>query len=263
MSHATAHHLGELTLRRLRAGELSGEAASSMRAHLESCPPCAAKLERLSDEQQRFESELSFDRFAAGVERAAREQTARQVSSRWHVRLYPVLGMAAAAILTVSLGGGSGIVAQHATNRTKGAGGSVEIVVAPATGPQRTASPNPAAPEGLTAGDRLRLGFAPGQHRYLTSISIDEEGQITPLYPEVGSSLAVSSGNTIQYLPESLELTGSGLERVIVLLSDRPLELEAVRRAADEAFHQAGGNLTDLGPLKIEGEQFHRTFLKP
>ena len=65
-------HIGELTLRRRRAGEALGPDAAAIDAHATSCADCRARLRALDDEQRRFEQEISFDRFAAGVERAAR-----------------------------------------------------------------------------------------------------------------------------------------------------------------------------------------------
>ena len=65
-------HIGELTLRRRRAGEALGPDGPAIEAHATSCADCRARMRALDDEQRRFEQEISFDRFAAGVERAAR-----------------------------------------------------------------------------------------------------------------------------------------------------------------------------------------------
>ena len=42
------------------------------------------------------------------------------------------------------------------------------------------------ATEALARGERLRIGYQPGEHRYLLSLSIDDRGEVTPLYPERG-----------------------------------------------------------------------------
>ena len=65
-------HIGELALRRRRAGEALGSDGPAIEAHATSCADCRARIRALDDEQRRFEQEISFDRFAAGVERAAR-----------------------------------------------------------------------------------------------------------------------------------------------------------------------------------------------
>ena len=69
---AEDEHIGELTLRRRRAGEALGADGPAIEAHATSCADCRARIRALDDEQRRFEQEISFDRFAAGVERAAR-----------------------------------------------------------------------------------------------------------------------------------------------------------------------------------------------
>ncbi len=105
---------------------------------------------------------------------------------------------------------------------------------------QRTA--DVAAIEALARGERLRIGYQPGDHRYLLSLSIDDRGEVTPLYPERGPSLTVPDGShsATRFLPDSLELTGKGTERIIVVLSDQPIDVEAARRAARAAYQKAG-----------------------
>ena len=71
-------HIGELTLRRRRAGEALGPDGPAIDAHATSCADCRARIRALDDEQRRFEQEISFDRFAAGVERAARSASGRR-----------------------------------------------------------------------------------------------------------------------------------------------------------------------------------------
>ena len=65
-------HIAELTLRRRRAGEALGAEAPAIEEHATACADCRARIRALDDEQRRFEDEISFDRFSAGVERAAR-----------------------------------------------------------------------------------------------------------------------------------------------------------------------------------------------
>ncbi len=256
-------HVGSLQLRRLFAGELPGTDAERTRAHAAGCDPCRAKLRGIEEDQRRFEQEIPFERFAAGVERAARRapRAAPTAPSRWR---YAALGMAAALVLSV---GTNLIEADRPSalglNRLKG-GATFEMVVAgPLNGPQRQASPNPLAPEPLSNGERVRIGYLAGAHRFVTSLSIDEQGQVTPLYPESGASLPITRGDAMTYLPQSVEFTGDGTERVVVILSDEPLQVEQVTRAAQRAFAKQGGDLTRLDRLELPGEQFHRTFLKP
>lgn len=267
-------HIKEMALRRFWAGELAAPEKPAVEAHTAACPRCRARLKEMGDEQRRFEQEISFDRFAAGVERAAR--TPRRVPAaarglslagptmRW---FFPLASVAAAMALTFTvaprLRSGDSPV-DHALNHLKG-GSGITVQIAPAgRGPQRTAAVS--APETLSPGERLRIGYQPGTHRYVTALSIDDQGEVSPIYPEAGHSLPVSrakgSIGSAQYLPDSIELTGKGSERVIVILSDQPLEVEAVKQAALRAFQRAG-DLARLAPLDLQGEQFQRTFVKP
>ncbi|HET6279981.1 MAG TPA: ACP synthase [Polyangia bacterium] len=258
----TDNHLGELKLRRLWAGESLGADADAVQQHTAACPQCRARLKDFDDQQRRFQDEISFDRFAAGVERAARRPAAparqRPGGVRW---LVPALGMAAALALTVSFAARPD--PSNRVNRTKGGGGSGVTVriAAPERGTQRSASAD--TPEALSAGERIRIGYQPGAHRFLTAISVDDAGAVTALYPESGRSVTVPRGAETRYLPDSVEFTGKGAERLVVVLSDEPLEMEAVKRAAHAAYGKAKGDILHLPSLEIKGEQFHRSFLKP
>src|SRR5262249_39499347 len=147
-------------------------------------------------------------------------------------------------------------------NRRKG-GAAITVRVAAGGGAQRTAAVD--APEALARGERVRIGYEPGGHRYLLSLSIDDHGQVTPLYPESGRSLPVAKGprDVLRYLPDSIEFTESGTERLMVILSDQPLDVEAARRAAVAAYAKVKGDILHLPPLDLPGEQFQRTFVKP
>ncbi len=270
----SAGHIGELDLRRYNAGEALGPDAAAIDAHAASCTECKGRLRALGDEQRRFESEISFDRFAAGVERAAR--TARPAPRRLPARFWavPTLAMAAAVALVVGLhaprsplGSGLGVGHDHPHVLPDGydgikGGAGMTVRVAGVAG-QRTARVD--ATEPLAVGERLRIGYQAGGHRYLLSLSIDEHGEVTPLYPERGASLTVPAGvwGATHFLPDSLELTGTGIERIIVVLSDQPIDVEAARAAARAAYDQAGGDLGRLPKLAVSGEQFTRTFAKP
>jgi hypothetical protein len=259
-----AGHIGELDLRRHRAGEALGESGAAIAEHARTCAECKARLRALDDEQRRFEGAISFDRFAAGVERAARG--ARPAPRRLPARVWalPTLAMAAAVAVVVTFHGpkqAGDLVDGTPGIRTKGGAGMI-VRIAGAAG-QRTAQVE--ATEALAAGERLRVGYQSGGHRYLLSVSIDEHGVVTPLYPEQGSSLTVPAAvpTATHFLPDSVELTGAGLERIIVVLSDQPISVEAARAAAKAAYDRAGGDLSRLPRLDLPGEQFARTFAKP
>src|SRR5687768_16314128 len=90
-------HIAELTLRRRRAGEALGADAPAIDEHATTCADCRARLRALDDEQRRFEDEISFDRFSAGVERAARSARPARRAVRTRVWMSSMAGMAAAA----------------------------------------------------------------------------------------------------------------------------------------------------------------------
>ncbi|HEX4404649.1 MAG TPA: ACP synthase [Polyangia bacterium] len=263
-------HVGDLALRRLRAGEVIADAA-----HADACADCRARRKALDEEQHRFEQEISFDRFAAGVERAARRDDAPLRAARWTEAprratlpasklrtlrfMLPTLSLAAGVALFVGLTGRH----QAAHNGLKGGAAITVRVSAGDTGPQRFAAES--APEALAPGERVRIGYQPGPRRYLLSLSIDEHGQVTPLYPEAGSSVAVSRavGDGLRYLPDSIEFTDAGAERLFVILSDQPIDVTAARRAARASFDRAKGDILHMPSLELPGEQFQRTFIKP
>src|SRR5438045_5842754 len=182
-----AQHIGELELRRHRAGEPLGDSGPAIAAHASACAECKARLRALDDEQRRFEGAISFDRFAAGVERAARG--ARPAPRRVPARVWalPTLALAAAVALVVTFHGrtpevgvgrgapGGHVVPPPGWDGIKG-GAGMTVRIAGAAG-QRTAQTD--ATEALAAGDRLRLGYQSGGHRHLPSPSRDEHGRVT------------------------------------------------------------------------------------
>jgi hypothetical protein len=259
-AHTMERHVGELALRRLRAGEAVPDGEHAVESHAATCADCRARLKGLDDEQRRFEQEISFDRFAAGVERASR--TLRAGEAKGKVRtlrfLLPTLSLAAGIALFVGVSG-----RERGTNGIKGGAADITVRVAAGDGPQRTAAVN--APEALAPGERVRIGYHAGAHRYLLSLSIDERGQVTPLYPEQGRSVPLGKvvGATPSYLPDSVEFTDKGFERLFVILSDQPIDVEAARRAARAAYERAKGDILRMPALDVPGEQFQRTFIKP
>jgi hypothetical protein len=239
-----AGHAGNLALRRIHSGEMND-------VHVEGCAECQAQLGELDAEKARFEADIPFERFAAGVERAQRAQQTPRRS--W---LPPVMGMAAAVVLAI------GVQPLLRNNtRNKGGAGMVLRIAGPAGGPQRLAEPE--VPEAIGPGERVRLGYKPGTHKFVSAVSLDEGGQVTPLYPEYGKSLPVDEGDATYYLPDSIEFTGKGTEVVVMVLTDKPLDVGTLTRAAKEAYDGAHGDLGHLGSLKVPGEQFRRVLLKP
>jgi hypothetical protein len=266
LANHTDEHIGELTLRRRRAGEALGPDGPAIDAHATTCADCRARIRALDDEQRRFEQEISFDRFAAGVERAARGASKAKsmkrrpiISSAW---VAPMLAMAACMVAMVTFLPRPIVTApQRSATRGKG-GAGINVRVAGVDG-QRNARVDSAEP--LARGERLRIGYQAGNHRYLIALTVDEHGVVQALSPEQGASVTLPDGtpSATRYLPDSWELDGTGVERIIVVLSDQPIDVDSARRAARAAFSKAGGNLARMPSLDLPGEQFVRTFAKP
>ncbi len=232
-------HPRELKLRRFLAHEQLDDAATQ---HLASCAECATRLSKLKEEQRAFEAEVPFDRFAAGVERSARQQRTPRTSSMVGV----IIAIAACLIAFFA---GKQVFQEDDGNRIKG-GASVNFVIA---GP---AGQRPAADlEQLVSGERVRIGV--NGHLHVLALSIDDAGEVSMVYSETLPDDAQT------WLPESIEFTGHGREHVVVLLSDAPLKVKILSEQLQAAFKSARGDLTKLGPLEVSGVQVHRTFLKP
>jgi hypothetical protein len=194
------------------------------------------------------------------VERAARgaakPKVRRPMLNTW---LMPMVAAAACLVAMVTFIPRRTLDRPH--TRTKGSAG-ITVRVAGVDG-QRNARVDSAEP--LSRGERLRIGYQPGGHRYLIALTIDERGVVQALSPEQGKSLALSEGtpSATRYLPDSWELDGSGIERIIVVMSDQQIDVDAAVRAARAAYQKSGGNLARMPSLDLPGEQFVRTFSKP
>lgn len=261
MIASASRHVGEMTLRKLSAAE---PIAPEHRAHIDSCADCQRRLNDFTQEQAAFEAQIPFERFEAGIERAAR--VARDIPpapAPWPWKR--LLAVAATLLIAVS----GSIVSQmraadsEAFNRLKG-GTQVSFVIGGvATSMQRHTNANVEQPESLSAGERIRIGVRVRQSSYVLVQSIDEAGDITDIYDSGKLGVQVAPGNEPTFLPESLEFTGSGYEHMVIVVSEAPIKTEALHKALFSAFAAAEGNLLRLERVSINGEQFHRTFLKP
>jgi hypothetical protein len=249
-------HLAELVLRRYRAGEFSAEACAETDRHLAACAPCRGKLRALVEEQRAFEREIPFERFAGGVERARR--VPRQRPRRfWFVGLGGAVAAAAVAVFLVQ-------APATTWNRSKGSSVEATVRVASAKASAQRSVP-PGSQEVLESGDRVRFGYRIPEPRYLAAVSVDDQGEVTLLYPEAGPALAVTPTAETVYLPDSLEFTGAGRERVFLFLARKPFDSAAAKQAVRTALASAKGDLAVLpNPTFAGGQQvFSWLFRKP
>jgi hypothetical protein len=249
-------HLPDLRLRRYRAGELVAEETAAAEHHLAACPPCRGKLRLLVEEQRTFEREIPFERFAGGVERARRVPRPRP-HRIWFAGLGGALAAAAVVVFLVR-------APTPGPNRTKGGGVEATVRVALADASSQRAVP-PGSQELLEPGARVRLGYRTAEPRYLAAVSVDDGGDITLLYPEAGPALSVGPTEQTVFLPDSLEFTGAGREKVFLFLARAPFDSAAARQAVKRALSSAKGDLAALpNPSFAGGQQvFSWLFRKP
>ena len=244
-SAGRADHPGELRLRRHRIGELAGVEAQAIAAHLADCPDCRTRLDALEDEQRAFAAQIPFDRFAGGVERAARVPRTRPVSRRSLIAGSGLALAAAAALVLVIRPGGGG--ERAGSNRLKGGDFEARLQIALASGGQRALDPG--AHAALRAGDQLRLGYRAATPGHLVAVSVDDAGAVSLLYPEQGDTLPVAAARAFDFLPGSITLTGTGRERIYMITSARVVGVEEVVRTVGAAHTRAAGDLGAMGPL--------------
>jgi hypothetical protein len=245
-----ADHPGELRLRRHRIGELGGVDAQTVDQHLADCADCRTRLGALDDEQRAFAAQIPFDRFAGGVERAARVPRARPVSRRTLVAGSGLALAAAAALVLVIRPGGDGDPAGgNRGNRLKGGEFEARLQIALAAGGQRALDPGGRA--GLRAGDQLRLGYRAASPGHLVVVSVDDAGAVSTRYPDQGDTLPVAAARALAYLPGSITLTGAGKDRIYMITGAQAFGVEAAVREVGAAHTRAGGDLGAMGPLQF------------
>lgn len=249
-------HLGEMLLRRFRAGELSAAQCEHTDRHLAECTPCRTKLRLLVEEQRAFERDIPFERFAGGVERARRVPRPRP-RALWWAGLAGALAAAAVVLVLVR-------PTPSGSNGIKGASVEATVRVAPAAGTPQRALP-PGSQDVLAPGERVRLGYRIAEPRYLAAVSVDERGETTLLYPESGPALRAEATVETTYLPDSVELTGSGHEKLLLFVARSPFDGESAKRAVQASLAQVHGNLLSLpNPTFAGGQQvFSWLFRKP
>jgi len=249
-------HLGELALRRLRAGEYSAERAAEVEQHISSCAVCRTKLRGLAEEERSFEREISFERFAGGVERARRVPRPGR-RPMWSLGFAGLLAAAAVAVFFIR-------VPAHSRNAVKGSSVEATVRISSASSPAQRIAP-PGSHEVLDAGDRVRFGYKTIDRRFLAAVSVDERGEVTLLYPEAGPALSVPPSEETTYLPDSIEFTGTGRERVFLFLARNPFDSQTAQQAVREGYAASKGDLDALASPAFAGGQdvFSWVFRKP
>ena len=115
-----------------------------------------------------------------------------------------------------------------------------------------------------TAVAALILLLAP-HAAFAQSLTIDLGGGEggTPSGSATGRIIQLLLLLTVLSLAPAILITVTSFTRIIVVLSDQPIDVAAATRAARAAYDKAGGNLARMPSLDLPGEQFVRTFAKP
>jgi len=236
-------------LRRMMAGELSATESASLKQHLEGCSACQAVLRELEAEDAAVRKAVPL------AQLQERPAPSNVVPLRRVSRIVPVVALALAAGLAALVLAPQ--TATQTTNNTKG-GIGLDVIVG-GVGESRHVDARELA---LAPGERVRLKVHGNGHKYVAVVSVDDAGSVTPIYFEGEQSLPLTGAE--EMLPQSIDFTGRGHERLIVLLSDEPLLRTNIEQAAHTSFASAGG-LIGMKPLSLDGhvDELDRTVLKP
>lgn len=244
-----SNHLSRLALDRV----LANAAAGQYLLHMRDCERCAARLALLQQEDNafltRFPTLESFGRDRP----AARPATApeRKGALGWPLAL---AGALVAVLLLLSIiPRGAPPVPSRGGVRTKG-GSIVEVAV-------RRGDRSLLYEEGLQlrAGDVLAFRYST-RRSHLLLLSVEGSGKVNAYLtdPSRRRSMRIRPGNNVR-LGLGVELDDYvGPERVIALLSDEPLDVEAVQQAVRQRFRGLVGDARerlDLGELPVDAEQ--------
>jgi hypothetical protein len=230
---------------RLHAGELSVEEAAKARSHVASCPRCAATLAALERDAAELPKALPFEPFVDRTLSKTRAKRTRRAA-------WTGVTLALAACLAVVVVAGplrQALFSGSRRNLHKGAG-VMELYVRNNDAQVRLAGER----ESLARGERVRVGYEAADRSYVAVVSVDDTGLVTPLYPEKGQSLRAENSPGMHVLPDSVEFTGAGYERVITLFTDEPVPVNALVAATKKAFEKAG-SVEAMGSLDLPGEQ--------
>jgi hypothetical protein len=230
--------LSDLAMDRYRLGELDhSDESDRASAHLGDCEACRARLAALEAVPT-----PAFDWSAVQVVREPRVGKARR---RWPKRvlwLSPVLAAAAVALL-VPWG--------KPDVRNKGGGWQLGVVAQHPNGRVLRVSPGDA----LAPGDRLRFEVAAPDDAFVSIISLDGKGSVTPFVPANGETAAVRKGPH-HLLDGAVRLDDAmGPERIMLLACPRSIPVTDVVAAGRAALGQAQGRLDQLPALDLPCKQ--------
>jgi hypothetical protein len=243
-----SNHLSRLALDHA----LANVAPEQRHPHLGGCERCAARLALMQRDYDAFLARfptLEALQLSRPVERPER-------ASGWSIG-WP-LGLAGAlvtALLLVMFNLGTNSPAPPPQSGVRPKGGSI-VDLAVRRGGRSLRYEDSLQ---LRAGDVLAFRYTT-QRRHLLLLSLERSGKVNAYLtdPSRRYSMRVRPGRDV-HLGLGVELDDYvGPERVIALLSDRPLDVEAVRHAVLQRFRSLAGDDRDrleLGKLPVDAEQ--------
>lgn len=213
---------------------LAGVDGASLAEHLAECPHCRGRLERMASMDAAFRERFPTPASLKRPGRTAGELPALAAPTRpprRRLHLWVSAASAAAAALLIGLlwtlpGKDAQLsLRPRDTERVKG-GSIVEIAV------KRGGQSAPYDGQSLRSGDVLAFRVTTDRH-YLLLLSVETTGRINVFLtdPTGQRSMAITPGAR-QVLSRGIELDDYvGPERLIALLTERPLSVALVRRA--------------------------------
>ena len=129
--------------------------------------------------------------------------------------------------------------------RSKGGGWQLGVVAQYPNGRVVGISPGTA----LSPGDHLRFEVGAPVDAFVSVISLDATGAVTPFVPASGTTVAVHAGQR-RLLDGAVRLDDSlGPERLLLLACPRPVAIEALVTAGRAALAQAQGRIAEVKEL--------------
>lgn len=223
---STPTHPNTLLLHRLHAGELDPEQAAPLRAHLDTCPRCAARWQALQAQREAFVLQPTPP--------ALRTRAPARPGARWAWALLPALAFGA-ALLAVQApeprGEGPGLE----EGRTKGAAAALEVWQSTPQGPRLLHEG-----DSVASGDTVQLRYDPGPHRYVSLAGRDGRGTI-----ELYGTTAAQGG--VEAAPFALTLDDTPGDQVFyaVFTAQAPTP-EQLRAVVGGGAPVPGGTLRSL-----------------
>jgi hypothetical protein len=217
--------LSDLQLDQLLVEALPASARGDAVRHVEGCARCSERLK-------------SFANFSLPPVAAIPRARPRGPSRQWlyaAAACLPVLALALVLTHSNTQSSRATIAGEH--ERTKG---SVTLLVAArrAAGDVERLTPL----DTVYPGDSLRFEVATSQSGYLTVLSFDSAGVISPYAPFSGSSSYFPAGPP-SFLNETVEADATiGAERIVALLCAQPRTVDELKALAARALARAGGD---------------------